>query len=224
MIATWIDLRQVGEVVLSLTSENIAVDLDNYSHPIDLERLFPHAGPVHIEIGSGKGTFLLNQARQHPDINYLGIEWANKYYRYSVDRMRRGQITNVRIIRADARDFIAWYLPDESIHAFHIYFPDPWPKKRHHKRRFFQPAVLSQVVRCLISDGQLRTATDHAEYFRIISDLLLEHPEVSRCFHAVEFFPTDAAEPGEWVGSNFERKYRKEGRNIHTLALRKIHL
>jgi tRNA (guanine-N7-)-methyltransferase len=206
---------------LCLTDEDIALNVDNYSRPIDLERVFPRSAPVHIEIGSGKGTFLLNQARIHPDINYLGIEWAQKYYRHSVDRMRRWRITNVRILRADAREFIAAYLPDESIQAFHIYFPDPWPKKRHHKRRFFQPANLIQVVRTLVVGAELRTATDHAEYFRIISDLLLEHPEVSRCFQPIEFFPTAAAEPGEWVGSNFERKYRKEGRNIHTLALRK---
>ena len=222
MIATWINLRQVGEVDLSLTSENIAVDLDNCSRPLDLERLFPRAAPLHLEIGSGKGTFLLNQARLHPQCNFLGIEWARKYYLYSVDRMRRWQITNVRIIRADAREFIAAYLPNECITGFHIYFPDPWPKKRHHKRRFFQPAILSQVVRCLISDGQLRTATDHAEYFEIISDLLLNHPETARHFEPIEFFPAAAAETGEWVGSNFERKYLKEGRNIHTLALRKI--
>ncbi len=214
--------RQVGETDLSLTDENIALDLDNCSRPLDLERLFSRTAPLHIEIGSGKGAFLLNQARQHPECNFLGIEWARKYYLYSVDRMRRWQITNVRIIRADAREFIAAYFPDECIAAFHIYFPDPWPKKRHHKRRFFQPAVLKQVIRCLIPDGQLRTATDHAEYFEIISDLLRNHSEIARHFEPIEFFPADAAEPGEWVGSNFERKYLKEGRNIYTLALRKI--
>jgi tRNA (guanine-N7-)-methyltransferase len=215
-------LRQVGVIDLCVTSENIAVDLDNCSRPLDLQRLFPQAAPLHLEIGAGKGTFLLNQARQNPHCNYLGIEWARKYYQYSVDRMRRWQITNVRIIRADAREFIAAYLPNECITGLHIYFPDPWPKKRHHKRRFFQPAVLHQVVRCLISDGQLRTATDHAEYFEIISDLVLNRPETARHFEPIEFFPADAAQPGEWVGSNFERKYLKEGRNIYTLALRKI--
>ena len=222
MIVTCMSQGQAGNLDLSLTSENVAVDLDNYGPPIDLQRLFSRAAPLHLEIGSGKGTFLLNYARQHPEINLLGIEWANKYYRYSVDRMRRWQITNVRILRADAREFIAAYLPDQCIAAFHIYFPDPWPKKRHHKRRFFQPAVLNQVARCLTSDGQLRTATDHAEYFEIISDLLQNHPETARHFEPIEFFPSEAADPGEWVGSNFERKYRKEGRNIYTLAVRKI--
>ena len=222
MIATWMGIRQAGDVILSLTGENIAVVLDNCSRPLNLERLFPRDAPLHIEVGSGKGAFLLNQARSHPACNFLGIEWARKYYLYSVDRMRRWQITNVRIIRADAREFLAAYLPDECITGFHIYFPDPWPKKRHHTRRFFQPAVLHQVVRCLTADGQLRTATDHAEYFKIISDLVLNHPDTARHFEPIEFFPADTADPGEWIGSNFERKYRKEGLIFSPHALKKF--
>ena len=121
---------------LSITNEDIAVDLHNYLPTIDLNEIFKHPGPVHIEVGSGKGTFLLNQAKAQPEANFLGIEWANKYYRHSVDRIRRWQMSNVRILRCDARDLIGRYLPADSISVFHVYFPDPWPKKRHHKRRF----------------------------------------------------------------------------------------
>ena len=189
---------------------------------MDLERLFGGAGPIHIEVGAGKGTFLLNQAKTRLEVNYLGIEWANKYYRYSVDRMRRWQMPNIRILRTDARYFIERYLPDECVNTYHIYFPDPWPKKRHHKRRFFQPTNVAQLVRTLICGGEIRTATDHTEYFEIISNLLLRDSTFANLFETIDFLPADTAEPGEWVGSNFERKYLQQGRPIHTLALRKL--
>ncbi len=207
---------------MTIANDQIAVDLSKYCYQIDLNELFGDKNPVHLEVGSGKGTFLVNQAQLHPQINYLGIEWANKYYRYSVDRIRRWQLTNVRILRTDARQFIKQYLADVSVAAFHVYFPDPWPKKRHQKRRFFTPENLLEVARCLIPGGQLRTATDFAEYFEIMQQLLLHQPETAKLFQQEKFFPGPAARQGEWVGSNFERKYIKEGRRIFTLAMRKI--
>ena len=207
---------------MPITNEDIAIDLDKCFPPIDLSELFVRRAPVQIEVGSGKGTFLLNQAQAHPQVNFLGIEWANKYYRYSVDRMRRRQMANVRIARADARDFIGRYLTDESVETFHIYFPDPWPKKRHHKRRFFTPANIARVARCLVKGGDLRVVTDHADYFEVISELLLDDPEIAILFEQVAFYPAEAADVGEWVGSNFERKYLKEGRQVYTLAVKKL--
>ena len=210
------------DIILVFTNEDIAVDLDKCINGIDLEELFGRTAPFHLEIGSGKGTFLLNEARTHPELNYLGIEWANEFYRYSVDRIRRWGLTNVRILRADARDVIGRFLPDESVAVLHIYFPDPWPKKRHHKRRFFIPANLRHVFRCLVKGGELHLATDHADYFVIISDLLLRDPQIAPLFREIDFLTADAAEKGEWVGTNFERKYIREGRRIYTLAVKKL--
>jgi len=127
----------------------------------DFTRIFGRTAPLHIEVGSGKGTFLLNQARAHPDIDFVGIEWARKYYRYAVDRMGRWGLKNVRLIRTDAAACIAANVGDQSVDCFHIYFPDPWPKKRHHKRRFINDANLRQMLRCLKSGGTIRMATDH---------------------------------------------------------------
>jgi len=207
---------------LPLTESDIALDFYNCPSELDLSSVFVRSAPVQIDVGSGKGTFILNQARAHPDINFLGIEWANKYYRYSLDRICRWQMENVRIARADVRDVIGRFLPAESIDTFHIYFPDPWPKKRHHKRRFFNPANLLNVIRCLTPGGFLRTATDHQEYFQVISDLLLNHPQIAANFRRVDFLPASSADEGEWVGTNFERKYLKENRQFYTLALQKI--
>ena len=191
---------------------------ENLDGKIDFVRVFGRACPVHIEVGAGKGTFLLNQARAHPDNNFLGIEWARKYYRFAVDRIGRWGLTNVRIIRTDAAAFLADFVPDNSVECFHIYFPDPWPKKRHHKRRFICPANLEHLVRCLKTGGQLKIATDHADYFEVIKTVLTARTEK---LQEIDFLPTAGAEASEWVGTNFERKYLKDQRPIYTLAVKK---
>ncbi|MBN2210742.1 MAG: hypothetical protein JW709_05035, partial [Sedimentisphaerales bacterium] len=135
--------------------------------------------------------------------------------------MARWGMTNVRILRTDARDFIRFCLGNQSVRIYHVYFPDPWPKKRHHKRRFFQLDNILHVARTLIPGGELRIATDHSEYYQWICELMLRHERIIPLFESIDFFPTTAADAGEWVGSNFERKYIKEGRAIHTLALQR---
>ncbi len=186
---------------------------------IDFVRIFGRSGRVHIEVGAGKGTFLVNQARALPDENFLGIEWMRKYYRYAVDRIGRWGLTNVRIIRTDAVDFIRVRVPDGSVDCFHVYFPDPWPKKRHHKRRFISPANLEHLIRCLKAGGQLRIATDHADYFEQMERVLAVR---SDALERIEFPRPIGAGLGEWTGTNFERKYLKDQRPIYALAARKI--
>ena len=197
---------------------SVSLNPEDLDGKIDFVRIFGRAGPVHIEIGTGKGTFLLNQARAKPGDNFLGIEWARKYYRYAVDRIGRWGLTNVRIIRTDAATFLADFIPDNSVECFHIYFPDPWPKKRHHKRRFICPANLEHLIRCLKTGGQLKIATDHADYFEQIKTVLTARNEK---LQEIDFLPTAGAEASEWVGTNFERKYLKDQRPIYTLAVKK---
>jgi tRNA (guanine-N7-)-methyltransferase len=190
---------------------DISVDPANLDGSIDFAHIFGRPQPVHVEIGSGKGTFLLNEARAFPDINFLGIEWASKYYRHAVDRIGRWGLSNVRLIRTDATTFLRESLPNESVNCFHVYFPDPWPKKRHHKRRFICNSNVEQILRILKTSGSLRIATDHAGYFEQI-ETVLEAYAVR--FETTEFQPTAGARTGEWVGTNFERKYLKEERSV----------
>jgi tRNA (guanine-N7-)-methyltransferase len=183
---------------------------------LNFEDIFGRKAPVHIEVGSGKATFLVNEAKSRPDINLLGIEWCSKVYRQSVDRIGRWGLTNVRIIRADAAEFIREHVADGAVECFHIYFPDPWPKKKHHKRRFIKELNVKELVRCLGDGGMIKVATDHAGYFEQVQQVL-GGPE----FMKVDFFRTAGAqaEAGEWAGTNFERKYLKEGRAIYTMAV-----
>jgi tRNA (guanine-N7-)-methyltransferase len=197
----------------------ISLNAEGLDGKIDFFRIFGRPGPIHIEIGAGKGTFLLRQARAQPGDNFLGIERARKYYRYAVDRIGRWGLTNVRIIRTDAVEFLTDYVPDGSVDCFHIYFPDPWPKRRHHKRRFLCPANLEHLIRCLKKTGQLRITTDHADYFEQIKQVLASRSDV---FEEIDFIKPAGAESGEWTGTNFERKYIKDQRPIYTTAVRKI--
>jgi len=188
------------------------------SDKLSFPALFGREGPVHVEIGSGKGTFIVNQAKAQPEVDFLGIEWASKYYRYAVDRVGRWALKNIRLLRADAAVFLAEHISDQSVSCIHLYFPDPWPKKRHHKRRFVNQANIEHVHRILVSGGVFKMATDHAEYFEQMQAVL--HQNASR-FEIVEFLPTAGAKTGEWVGTNFERKYLKEERSVFTLAAAK---
>ena len=198
----------------------VALKPEDLKGEIDFIRIFgrSQAGLLHVEIGTGKATFLLSQARAQPNVNFLGIERANKYYRYAVDRIGRWGLTNIRLIRIDAAAFLADFLPTNSVDCFHIYFPDPWPKKRHHKRRFFCPANLEHLVRCLKTGGTLRIATDHAEYFEQIRTLITSR---NKQLEQIEFLPSVGASNGELTGTNYERKYIKDKRQIYTIAAMK---
>lgn len=198
---------------------SVALGGEDLDGEMDFGRIFGRCAPVHIEVGSGRGTFLVNEAGAHPEVNLLGIEWARRYWRYAVDRVGRRRLSNVRLIRADVAVLISDNVADDSVDCFHIYFPDPWPKRRHHKRRFFNDTNMAQLLRCLKSGGCIRIATDHAEYFEQIQAVISARGDI---VEPVDFLPSAGADTGEWVGTNFERKYLRQHRPIYALAVRKI--
>jgi len=174
------------------------------------------ARPLELEIGSGKGTFLVQQARLQPGTDFLGIEYAGAFWRHAADRCRRHGLENVRLLHADATVFVRNYVAESCLHRVHLYFPDPWPKKRHHKRRSFQEPFLRELHRVLEPGGELHVATDHADYFTWME----EHAaRVVDLFERRPFVPPPSAGAGELVGTNFERKYRVEGRTFNAMVL-----
>jgi tRNA (guanine-N7-)-methyltransferase len=189
------------------------VELESFSWPA----IFGNVQPVELEIGTGKAGFLLRRARARPERNFLGIEWANQYYRFAVDRMERWKVPNVRLLRTDASHFIRLVCPRESLTALHVYHPDPWPKRRHAKRRLFQPAFVDAAVRCLLHGGHWAVQTDHPEYFEVIRSLLLSHPEL----HPTPFDDPEFGVEAARVATNFEIKYLKENRTIHQIAVKR---
>lgn len=184
---------------------------------VDFAALFGNPRPVEIEIGSGKGTFLVHRAKARPDINFIGIEWAREYCTHAADRMARWNLANVRILRTDAEVFFRNQVPDGSLLRVHIYFPDPWPKLRHHKRRLIQPRFVGILHRALRIGGEVAIVTDHRDYARQIEWVVLNQ----RGFATVPFPRTYGAEENERVGTNFERKYIAQGRRFYDLAVMK---
>jgi len=190
--------------------------------PLEAGRIDPRAWfedpsrRFEIEIGSGKGTFLVQQATLQPKVNFLGFEWAGEFFRYAADRMRRRALANVKIVHADATEFLRFRCADSVADVIHLYFSDPWPKKRHHKRRVVQDSTLAECHRILRAGGQLRLVTDHDDLWAWYREHIARH---RRLFEQRPFESPSSAGDGEMVGSNFERKYRREGRPFHAITL-----
>jgi tRNA (guanine-N7-)-methyltransferase len=196
-----------------LIVEPIGLDVERLSRPIDWRELFGNEQPVELEIGMGKGTFLTEQARARPEVNFFGIEWARWYWRYASDRLRRNDCSNVRTVRAEAGYFLSEFVADGSLSVLHIYFPDPWPKTRHHKRRLVQEPFMRQVERVLVPGGRVQIVTDHQDYFEQIETVV----KASK-LTVIDYNRPGSAGEGEFVGTNFERKYRREGRPFYAIA------
>jgi tRNA (guanine-N7-)-methyltransferase len=198
-----------------LIVEPIGLDPDALPRPIDWAQLFGNENPVEIEIGMGKGTFLTEQAKARPDVNFLGIEWARWFWRYASDRMRRHGLTNARTVRAEASFFLNEFVPPASVSVLHIYFPDPWPKARHHKRRLIQEKFVATIDRVLRPGGRLQAVTDHQGYWEENIEPVVRG---AKGFTVVDYNRPGSAGEGEFVGTNFERKYRREGRPFYAIA------
>ena len=192
------------------TSAQVEFRFRENEEQLHWDLLFDDGKPVEIEIGCGKGRFIINSAMANPEINYIGIERALRYFRIMKDRVVRRELTNIRLLRDDAVYFVERYIPDGAVSAYHVYFPDPWPKKRHRKRRLFNPRFLDQVVRTLSAGGTVDFATDYVEYYDEIRSLL----DASDRLTVSEEIPARVKELGGDL-TNFETKYAAAGRTIH---------
>lgn len=198
-----------------LVVEPIGLDVEKLSKPVVWQEMFGNEHPVEIEIGAGKGTFITGQAKARPEVNFLGIEWANWFYRYTADRLRRNGCMNARAVRAEASFFLNEFVPEQSVQVLHIYFPDPWPKARHHKRRLIQPKFVPVVSRILKPGGRWQVVTDHQGYWEENIEPTIRAAEG---FEVVDYNRPGSAGEGEFVGTNFERKYAREGRPFFAIA------
>ena len=172
---------------------------------LDFESLFGNAHPVVLEIGSGKGRFLISTALERPDVNVIGIEKSLHYHRVIRDRVAKRKLANVRLVNHDAFPVLQKMVPDASIAEVHIYFPDPWPRPKEQKRRIIRPEVLAEIRRVLVEGGSGIYVTDHRQYFEKAAPLL------EQGFRAERRIPG----PEDAPRTNYEAKYRAEGREIY---------
>lgn len=175
--------------------------------PLDWTTVFGRDGAVEIEIGCGKGLYLVEAARLRPGSDLLGVERAGKWFRRAVHRVHRSGLPNIRLLQTDAFDFLARWVPPGSVAAVHVYFPDPWPKHRHSKRRLLQASLYRLAAAALSPAGRLYLASDVEPYFRAavaeIAAIGLFEPEP---------WPVDAPDR---LPTNFSVKYARAGRPLH---------
>ncbi len=191
-----------------------------YSPPSWFERLdwssaFPKRQPIEVDLGCGDGSLLLHWAKRFPERNWVGVErLKGRVLKLERKAPRLGITDNLRALRIESSYAVEWLFPPASIAACHIYFPDPWPKKRHHKHRLVQPPFVAALARALEPGGSAHLATDHADYF---AEMLL-------CFNANTSFeripPVVPATPDEMT--DFERDFVTEGRPINRAQYRKV--
>jgi tRNA (guanine-N7-)-methyltransferase len=177
---------------------------------VDWAQVFGNDHPVEIEVGFGKGLFLVTAAQAHPETNYLGIEVLRALQLYAATRVAKRKLTNVRVACTDARRFLHEGVPPGSVHAVHVYFPDPWWKKRHHKRRVWTPEFAADCIRVLRPAGKLHVATDVPAYFEHITELLAGRPELRKLWAEEQTGPPRPEE----ILTNFERKAREKGGSV----------
>jgi tRNA (guanine-N7-)-methyltransferase len=189
----------------------IDLDLNRVAVPLDWFEVFGDRRPVDVEIGSGKGKFLLELAAAEPQRRYLAVERSGKYHKLCCQRAERRGITNVRLLRTTAEDLLFRLLAEGSVANLYVLFPDPWPKKRHHKRRLVKPEIVAAMHRSLAPGGRMLIKTDHEAYAEVIAEVL----ESAAGFRRLDPGAVFAGLPE----TGFEHKYRDQGRAIFAFAL-----
>lgn len=183
----------------------------------DAAATFGRHAPLEVEVGSGKGLFLVRAASTFPDHDFLGIELAHKYACYTAARLARAGLSNARILSGDALAFFRALPDDAGLAAVHVYFPDPWWKKRHHKRRVMAPPLAHDIERTLTPGGTLHFWTDVGEYYRETLALLGAETKLRG--------PMPVAEPpaaGDLdYRTHFERRMRLHEKPVYRAEFRK---
>jgi tRNA (guanine-N7-)-methyltransferase len=183
--------------------------------PIVWRDLFGNDHPVEVEIGFGKGLFLATAAAAQPDTNFFGVEIVRKYQLYAATRLAKRRLTSVRVACADGRALLKERVAPGSVQAVHVYFPDPWWKARHRKRRVFTPDFAHTAGAVIRPGGRLLIATDVEAYFGVMTQIVRELGAAFRDLSRP--LPAEPTHDMDYL-TNFERKFRKEGRPIYRAA------
>jgi tRNA (guanine-N7-)-methyltransferase len=187
----------------------IAQSPESLTKQLDLEKIFGRKAPLHVDLGCGDGSFLCALAQRMPCKNFLGIERLLGRIRSA--RRKAASLDNVRLLQIESFYAVRYLLPAESVETFYLLFPDPWPKRRHQRRRLVKPDFLNSIHTALRKDGVIYIATDHLDYFGKIKEVA----ELTPGF-AIDDADVDLPQ------SKFGLIFGQKGASIYWLALRKI--
>ena len=186
-------------------------DFQSITEPLRLEELFAQPQPTELEIGCGDGGFLLEYAQRHPERNFLGVERLLGRVRKLSKRGQHAGLTNLRLLRIEARYVLDYLLPERAFSAVHIYFPDPWPKDKHARHRLIQPDFLPRIRRILAPGSVLYLRTDDPPYFE----------QMQETFRGAEAFAEESTPAVlSEITTEFERQWLAEGKRTHYAAYR----
>lgn len=169
--------------------------------------------PIEIDLGCGDGSFLIDLAGHCPNQPFLGVERLLGRARKVAKKAQRAGLNNVRVLRLESAYTIGWLLPDACASRIHLLFPDPWPKKRHHKNRFVQPETISSFHRILINGGEFLFKTDHLGYFEWVQEVMAE----SNLLQPLQWDANDFYYPE----TDFEKQWKDNGREIYRARFQK---
>lgn len=209
--------RSLPKIDPSLDLSRHFVSLEQLPRPWNAECLFGRQAPLEVEVGSGKGLFLRTVAAAHPERDYLGIEIAYRYAHFAAAGLAKRNLANALVLCADAEPVFAEVLPDGGLDAIHIYFPDPWWKRRHEKRRIFRETFLRDLERTLRSGGALHIWTDVEQYFRTILEMLAAQTRLAGPLPVAEVPPQHDMD----YRTHFERRTRLGGQPVWRAEFRK---
>ena len=194
-----------------MSDDALLHDFQSITEPLRLEKMFPVQQPAELEIGCGDGGFLLEWASRHPEKNFLGVERLLGRLRKLSKKGNRVGLTNLRLLRIEARYLMQYLLPEQSFEAIHIYFPDPWPKDKHRRHRLIDADFSALAARILAPHGVLHLRTDDPSYFKQMQN---------------SFAPTNDFTPEETppalaaLTTEFERQWNAEGKKTHRVSYR----
>jgi len=185
--------------------------------PIQFKDFFGNANPIELEIGCGKGKLFVERAEQNPEINFLGIDIAGKWMRKGQKKVFERELQNLQFLKAEAHYFLRDCVFEGSLDIIHVNFPDPWPKARHHKRRFVNTRFFQLAHQVLKEGGLLEIATDHTEYYEFMKEALVE----SKTQWQSQKENMNQRIFDSSLRTSYEVKFESIGKDLHYLELKK---
>ena len=181
---------------------SLLVELRSILERLDPAQLFPQSQPLEVELGSGDGSFLVEYARRHPGRNFIGVERLLGRIRKTDRKGRRAGLTNLRGVRIESSYFLEYLLPAHAAAAIHVYFPDPWPKRKHLKNRLINARFPEIARQALAPGGVVHLRTDHMEYFAQMTEVFAASPH---------FRPVETPQELSEVLTDFEKDFLARG-------------
>jgi tRNA (guanine-N7-)-methyltransferase len=186
------------------------IELESLLNRLDAKKIFGRRAARHVDLGCGDGSFLCVLAQRMPEKNFLGIERLLGRFRRAA--VKAAKIRNVRVLRMESSYVVRYLLPPRSVETFYLLFPDPWPKRRHWRRRIVTSDLLKAISQALVQGGTLLIATDHLSYFEKIKEIAQANLDLAIVDPANVDLPQ----------SRFARVFQQQGAAIHWLELRKV--